>query len=174
MRLGCVNMSRLVRLAANRAIPPDRRTLAFPFGSRIRMPRQPVTDPHPRQPRAVMHMVGRRHVLRIVQAGGGDIDLGRMLVALEGKLCAAAAAEAPDSMLGRAIRRGLTRGEAEIRTVDAEPRHRRRAGRAPAHRTMAEHSVERSAARFVADGTAQTAPGQHRTIRSLCHQPRDT
>src|SRR5215510_6393288 len=140
--------------------PPSTRSTASAralVGTRLQKFRQPVGQADPAQSAARPRVVLRRQGFRIVEAARRDVDLVRIIVAYEGELRAAGGTEGSGAGPARAEPRRLARHHAELRALDAEPGHERRAGRAPADRAMAVGPVERHAGRFVAQLAAMAS-----------------
>src|SRR5262245_26469691 len=140
--------------------PPSTRSTASAralVGTRLQKFRQPVGQADPAQSAARPRVVLRRQGFRIVEAARRDVDLVRIIVADEGELRAAGGTEGSGAGPARAEPRRLARHHAELRALDAEPGHERRAGRAPADRAMAVGPVERHAGHFVAQLAAMAS-----------------
>src|SRR5690606_33611940 len=115
---------------------------------------------HPVETALHPDLLDGRRGLRIVEAGGGEVDAVAVGGVLEGDLRPATAAEGAHGMLRGGIADRLSR-EAQRALADGEPRHRGRARGPAAQLAMAEGALERLVGRLVAHASAMAAAGQH-------------
>lgn len=127
------------------------------LGARARVLGQAVGRAHPGEPLLDKGMVLRRHAVRIVEAGAGDVELVGRAVVLVGQGGAAGRAKAAQHVRARVVGGRVAMGKTQPAHAHAEPGHGRRTGHAPAIAAVTEGAMENLAIDGIAHRAAKTS-----------------